>query len=196
MKGNPPESFDAYIGDFPLPVQKILKSIRQTIKKVAPAAQESISYGMPAYKHNGKPMIYFAGYENHIGLYATPSGHATFKKELSNYKQGKGSVQLPLAQPVPLDLIRDIAKFRYEQLGGDKTDFTKGLSAPAKRALESAGIKNVRQLSKFSKENILELHGIGKTAIPILEAALKENGLAFKKIIPVNSSWILITHSP
>ncbi len=181
MKGTAPASVEAYIKNFPAGVQKILQSVRQTIKKAAPAAEESISYGMPAFKHNGKPMVYFAGYEKHIGLYATPAGHSAFEKELSKYKQGKGSVQFPLDQPIPLDLIRDIAIYKYEQPGGDKKDFRQGLSAPAKRALENAGIKTAKQLASHSREEILALHGIGKTAIPVLEKALEKEKLKFKK---------------
>src|SRR5687767_3576220 len=93
---------DEYIAEFPKSTQKILKEIRQIIKAHAPGAQESISYGMPGYKLNGKPLIYFAAYEKHIGFYATPSGHEAFAKELSRYKQGKGSVQFPIDQPIPL----------------------------------------------------------------------------------------------
>src|SRR5688572_8052392 len=87
---------DAYINNFPENVQQHLTQIRGIIKKSAPQAVESIAYGMPAYKMNGKPLIYFAAFQHHIGLYATPSGHEAFAKELSNYKQGKGSVQFPL----------------------------------------------------------------------------------------------------
>ena len=181
MKGIAPASVGAYIENFPAGVQRILNSVRQTIKKAAPAAEESISYGMPAFKHNGKPMVYFAGYEKHIGLYATPAGNSAFEKELSKYKQGKGSVQFPIDQPIPLDLIRDIALFKYKQLGGDKKDFRQGLSAPAKRALENAGIKTPKQLSNYSQKETLALHGIGKTAIPVLEEALKKEKLKFKK---------------
>ncbi|MDQ6764234.1 MAG: DUF1801 domain-containing protein [Bacteroidota bacterium] len=105
---------DEYIKAFPKETQTILKQVRQTITKAAPAADESVSYAMPAYKLNGKSLIYFAGYENHIGLYATPSGHKAFEKELAKYKQGKGSVQFPLNEPMPLDLITKIVKFRAE----------------------------------------------------------------------------------
>ncbi|MFM9907883.1 MAG: iron chaperone, partial [Chitinophagaceae bacterium] len=73
-----------------------------------------ISYGMPAYKLNGM-LVYFAGYENHIGFYATPTGHASFKKELSIYRQGKGSVQFPIDQPLPLTLITKIVKYRVKE---------------------------------------------------------------------------------
>ena len=70
---------------------------------------------MPAYKTNGKPLIYFAAFKNHIGLYATPSGHTHFADALSQYKQGKGSVQFPNEQPLPLDLIAEIIAFRVEE---------------------------------------------------------------------------------
>lgn len=67
---------------------------------------------MPAYKLNGRPLVYFAGCKSHIGFYATPSGHIAFAKELSKYKQGKGSVQFPIDQPMPLELIAQIVEFR------------------------------------------------------------------------------------
>jgi uncharacterized protein YdhG (YjbR/CyaY superfamily) len=70
---------------------------------------------MPAYKTNKKPLLYFAGFKKHIGLYATPSGHSKFEKALSKYKQGKGSVQFPLDQPIPYDLIEKIVKFRVRE---------------------------------------------------------------------------------
>ena len=92
-----------------------MQQIRMLILEKAPEAQESISYGMPAYKTNGKPLIYFAAFKNHIGLYATPSGHTHFADALSQYKQGKGSVQFPNEQPLPLDLIAEIIAFRVEE---------------------------------------------------------------------------------
>lgn len=109
-----PADFTEYIENFPPPTQKILKQIRTTIKKAAPNAEETISYGMPAFKLNG-PLVYFAGYPKHIGLYATPSGHSAFKKELAKYKQGKGSVQFPIDEPMPTKLITQIVKFRVKE---------------------------------------------------------------------------------
>lgn len=103
---------DTYILQFPKNVQEILSNIRTIIKDNAPDAIELISYGMPGYKTNKKPLVYFAAYKNHIGFYATPSGHIEFQEELSKYKQGKGSVQFPLDQPIPYDLIERIVKFR------------------------------------------------------------------------------------
>lgn len=106
------KTVEQYIKTFPENTQSILEQIRNAIIKNAPNAIESISYGMPAYKTFGKPLVYFAGYKNHIGFYATPTGHAEFSKALSKYKQGKGSVQFPLDQPMPLDLIQQIVEFR------------------------------------------------------------------------------------
>lgn len=108
-------SVDHYIESFDLETQPILKNIRAIVREIAPIAQESISYGMPAYKINGKPLVYFAGFKNHIGFYALPSGHLEFKKQLAKYKQGKGSVQFPLKEPIPYELIKDIVRFRLKE---------------------------------------------------------------------------------
>lgn len=115
MDSHKPHNTDEYIAAFPKYVQEILEQIRAVIKQTAPEAQESISYGMPAYKLNGKPLVYFAGYKNHIGFYATPTGHSEFAKELSKYKQGKGSVQFPLDELIPFDLMVKIVRFRVAE---------------------------------------------------------------------------------
>jgi uncharacterized protein YdhG (YjbR/CyaY superfamily) len=119
---------DAYIQNFPATTQMILREVRATIQKAAPMAEESISYGMPAYKINGKPVVYFAGYENHIGFYATPTGHIAFEKELLKFKQGKGSVQFPIHQKMPLPLIAKMVKFRVKEVL-DKTSASKNKTA-------------------------------------------------------------------
>ena len=107
---------ETYIAQFPDEVQKILEKIRKIILSEVPEAEEKISYAMPGYYLNKKPLVYFAGYKNHIGFYATPTGHEKFEKELSKFKQGKGSVQFPLKQEIPYDLIKEIVKFRKENL--------------------------------------------------------------------------------
>jgi len=109
------ENVDDYIQAFPKNVQEILKQIRTIIKEKAPDAIESISYGMPGYKTHGRPLVYFAGYEKHVGFYATPTGHEKFADELSKYKQGKGSVQFPIDKPIPWDLIVRIVEFRVKE---------------------------------------------------------------------------------
>ena len=106
---------EEYLQQFEGVCRDRLSQVRQIILKEAPDAVESISYGMPAYKTFGKPLVYFAGYAKHVGLYATPSGHEAFAKELAHYKQGKGSVQFPHNQPLPEDLIRRIVAFRIKE---------------------------------------------------------------------------------
>ncbi len=109
-----PKNFDEYKALFPNEVQFILQQVRETIQKAAPEAEEIISYGMPAYKFHGM-LVYFAAFKNHIGFYALPTGNIAFQKELSTYKTGKGSVQFPLNQPMPLDLISKIVMFRIQE---------------------------------------------------------------------------------
>jgi len=109
-------SVDEYIKTFPKEVQSILEKMRQTVKKAAPDVVEAISYQMPTFKLNGKALVYFAAFKSHIGFYPIPSGVEAFKKELSPYKKGKGSVQFPMDQPMPYDLVKRIVRFRAKQL--------------------------------------------------------------------------------
>lgn len=103
-----------YIARQPEQVRVRLEIIRSTILKAAPKAVEVISYQMPAFKLNGM-LVYFAAFKNHIGFYAMPTVHHAFKKELSVYKTGKGSVQFPLDKPLPVGLITKIVKFRVKE---------------------------------------------------------------------------------
>ncbi|HEU4463448.1 MAG TPA: DUF1801 domain-containing protein, partial [Gemmatimonadota bacterium] len=105
------ESVDEYIADFPTDVQRILKKIRSTIRKAAPKAGEKIAYGIPTFTLNGN-LVHFAAFKSHIGFYPDPSGIQKFARELSPYESAKGSVQFPLDQPIPYDLITRIVKFR------------------------------------------------------------------------------------
>lgn len=110
------QTVNEYIASFEGNIQDILEHIRQIVITICPDANESIAYAMPAYKLKGKPLLYFAGYKNHIGLYATPSGHSAFAKELAGYKQGKWSVQFPLNEEIPRDLIAKITHFKREEI--------------------------------------------------------------------------------
>jgi len=121
VKGKKPSTIDVYIASFPDNVQGILETMRRTIKKAAPTAEETIRYQMPTFKLNGKNLVHFAAFKHHIGFYPTPSGITAFQKELSIYKQGKGSVQFPLDKPMPYDLVKRIVLFRVnETLGSMK----------------------------------------------------------------------------
>ncbi len=106
---------DTYINAFPEDVRDKLLQIREIIRSSVPEAEEHISYGMPAYKLHRKPLVYFAAFREHIGFYATPTGHEAFATELSAYKHGKGSVQFPLAKDLPLALIERIVRFRKSE---------------------------------------------------------------------------------
>ena len=109
-----PTTIDEYIAGFPKATRDILQKIRQTVHAAAPEAQEAISYQMPTFKLHGN-LVHFAGYAHHIGFYPIPTGIDQFKAELSVYKQGKGSVQFPLDQPIPYDLISRIVIFRVKE---------------------------------------------------------------------------------
>jgi len=113
---NKPSNIDEYIAGFPKEVQAILEQVRATIRKVAPDAEEAISYGIPTFKLQKTNLVHFAGFKNHVGFYPTPTGSEAFKEELSGYKTGKGSVQFPLDKPMPLALITRITQFRIEQI--------------------------------------------------------------------------------
>jgi uncharacterized protein YdhG (YjbR/CyaY superfamily) len=114
MKTNKPNLVDDYIAGFPPELQTVLEQIRQTIRKSAPGVSEKISYAIPTFDLNGT-LVHFAAFKNHVGFYATPTGHEAFKSELSRYKEGKGSVQFPLNEPMPLDLIARIVEFRVKE---------------------------------------------------------------------------------
>jgi len=107
-------SIDEYIATFPEETQKILQNLRAAIKASAPDAQEKISYQMPTFALKGN-LVHFAAYKNHIGFYPTPSGIEAFKQELSLYEGAKGSVQFPIDEPLPLELIGRIVKFRVAE---------------------------------------------------------------------------------
>jgi len=109
-----PNSIDEYIATFPDEIQKIMEEVRATIKKAAPEATEAIKYAIPTFVFHGN-LVHFAALKNHIGFYPAPEGMEKFDKELSVYKTGKGSVQFPLDQPIPFDLIAKITAFRVRQ---------------------------------------------------------------------------------
>ena len=109
-----PTTIDEYISGFPSDVQSVLQTLRQTIHQAAPDAVEKISYGMPTFTLKGN-LVHFGAFKTHIGFYPTPSGIEKFKDELAVYKGAKGSVQFPLDEPLPLDLVRRIVEFRVEE---------------------------------------------------------------------------------
>jgi uncharacterized protein YdhG (YjbR/CyaY superfamily) len=109
-----PKDIDDYIASFPRDVQEILEKIRMAIRKAAPDAEERIAYQIPTFTLNGH-LVHFAAFKKHVGLYPAPRGNEQFKEELSRYAGGRGTVQFPLDEPIPFDLIRRIVKFRVEE---------------------------------------------------------------------------------
>ncbi len=114
MQKKNPHDVDKYISNFPKDIRVLLESIRETIRKSAPKAEEAIKYGIPTFVLHGN-LVHFGGYKHHIGFYPTPSGINAFEKELSIYKKAKGSVQFPIDKPLPLNLITKIVKFRVKE---------------------------------------------------------------------------------
>jgi len=110
-------SIDAYIATYPKDIQEILEALRATIRAAAPDAEEKIGYQMPTFALKGN-LVYFAVCKQHIGFYPRSSAIAAFQEELSGYAGAKGSVQFPLDQPLPMDLITRMVRFRVaENLG-------------------------------------------------------------------------------
>lgn len=107
-------TIDEYIETFPEDVQRILEKIRQTIRKTALKAEETISYQMPTFKLNGEYLVYFSAYKKHIGFYPLPLGNDALK-ELAPYQGPKGAVRFPIDEPIPYDLVRKIVLFRMKE---------------------------------------------------------------------------------
>lgn len=105
-------SIDEYIASFPEEIQKVMEKLRRTIIAAAPEAGEKISYNMPTFTMNGKYLVYFAGWKDHIAFYGAPRGNSNFKEDLSPYETGKGTLRFGYDKPIPLDLITKIVEFR------------------------------------------------------------------------------------
>lgn len=121
MNTNKPNSIDEYIAGFPEDIQKILRQIRETVRKAAPDAKEAIKYDMPTFTRNGN-LVHFAAFKHHIGFYPAPTHDEAYQSVLSGYKTGRGSVQFPLDKPMPLDLITLLVEIRVKKdMEGKKT---------------------------------------------------------------------------
>lgn len=124
------QTMDGYIAGFPPEVQAVLQQIRAVIREAAPQASETINYGIPTFTLGGN-LVHFAAFKKHIGFYPTPSGIEKFKDQLAKYEGAKGSVQFPLEQPMPVELIREITLFRVQE--NLERAAAKGKKKPAKK---------------------------------------------------------------
>lgn len=122
MKATAPKDVPAYIAGFPAPVRAVLTRVRSILRKAVPAAEELISYQIPAYKLHGRPVLYFAAWKEHYSLYPSNARlAAAFKDELARYELAKGTIRFPLSEPVPAKLIERLAKFRAKEVAeGEK----------------------------------------------------------------------------
>lgn len=111
-----PANIDEYIAGFSPEIQTILEKLRATVNQAAPDAVEIISYGMPAFKLHGKILLYFAAHTNHIGLYPMAATIVHFNPKLADYKISKGTVQFRYNQPLPIELIAAMVKFRNAEI--------------------------------------------------------------------------------
>ena len=116
MERSKAQSTDEYIAEFPAEIQKVLEELRALIRETAPDATETISYAIPTFDLNRKHLVHFAGFKDHISFFPTGSGVEAFKDELEPYKGGKGTVQVPLGEPLPTDLFRRIVEFRVQEV--------------------------------------------------------------------------------
>lgn len=107
---------DTYIDAFPDATQQRLRKIRQLIHRVLPDAEERISYGIPAITYGGKRVMYFAGFKNHVSVYPVPEGDAAFQEAIVPYRTGKGTLQFPLAEPLPLALVRRVIALHAQRV--------------------------------------------------------------------------------
>ena len=109
-----PETMDQYMKAFPKDVQSVLEKIRQSVRKAAPEAEETISYRMPAFKLKGRVLVYFAAFRKHIGLF--PPAPREFKKEVSSYEGPKGNLKFQTDEPIPYDLVTRIVLSRRKSI--------------------------------------------------------------------------------
>ena len=115
MRSDKPANIDVYIRSFPEEIQSKLKAIRDAVHKAAPGLQEVIKYGMPTLMYKNSNLVFFAAFKKHIGFYGIPKGDKAIETGLKKYKQGRGSVQFPIDQPMPLQLITRIVKVRVNE---------------------------------------------------------------------------------
>src|ERR1700737_4468464 len=112
-----PTTVDAYVDAAPEDKRAALTKLRKTIKAAAPTATESISYGMPTFKHKGERLVYFAFWKDHYALYGIGSrvidAHAA---ELKNYVLSKGTIQFPAAKPLPYRLATEPVKAHVAEI--------------------------------------------------------------------------------
>ncbi|MFO7546452.1 MAG: YdeI/OmpD-associated family protein [Trueperaceae bacterium] len=165
-QGESPSPIDAYVETFDGAVRMALEELRDLLREALPGATETISYGIPTFDLNGKHVVHFAGYTQHVGLYPTPSGMKAFDAELARYARGKGSARFPLSEPLPVDLIRRIAAFRLDEVTAA------GASKPRRTSPSKVRSSAARQSARPARR---ERHPMPDDVRDALEAAALMN---------------------
>jgi uncharacterized protein YdhG (YjbR/CyaY superfamily) len=137
---------DAYIEQQPQEARPALRRIRRAIRKAIPDAQESISYGMPTYKQDGKAVVYFAGWAKHCSIYpATAAVKAAVGPVEPPLEFEKGTLRLPLSMAVPEALVAKVATIRAREAavrarraGGSASKNTRAVSPGRPRRTNAA----------------------------------------------------------
>lgn len=176
-------SVDDYIAGFPPKTQSLLRQLRKTIRAAAPKAEEQVSYGIAGYQYHGM-LIYFAGFTNHVSVYPAPRTAAPFKKELADYKGGKGTIQLPLDKPLPLDLIKRIVQFRMkaneEKAAAKKSLKIKAEPVRSKKPSEEEQVAAwINKLDNNTRKEIEAVRKIIKAGTTLLSERIKWNAPSY-----------------
>jgi len=161
------DDVERYLAQFAGETRSRLDTVRQFVRDRCPRAVESLSYGLIGYTLNGRPLLYVGGFARHLGLYATPAGHEAFAADFAPYARGEGSVQFPLTQPLPVDLIARVIDHRVAEV----SDQLPPLGGPATRALAAIGVTRASDVAVHSAAELLALHGVGPKAIRLLRDA-------------------------
>lgn len=155
--------------------------MRERILRIIPDATEVVSYGMPAFKIDGEIVAGILAAKHHVGYY--PFSGTTLgglKRELRSYSTTKSAVHVPVDEPISAALLRKLLNARRAEIVVDDW-VTLGLAAPARRALQSAGVNGLRDLTKRREADVGDLHGMGPNTLNLLRAAMKIQGLSFKR---------------
>ena len=110
---------DTYIGSFPPEVQVELQSLRETIRRVLPTAEETMSYGIPCYRSGGKDIVFFAGWKKHLSIYPIVEVDEGLEREIAPFRAGRGTLRFRLGQPLPLDLVERVVADVFRRRVGD-----------------------------------------------------------------------------
>ncbi len=172
------KSIDEYISGYPKEVQEMLQKMRAIIKKAAPKATETISYGIPTFVQDGN-LVHFGGYKSHIGFYPAPNGIEAFIKELSKYEGSKGTVKFALDKPLPTGLITQIVKFRIEK-NKEKAAVKKPVAIKDAKPTDEQQLNNwLKKLDIVTKKEIEAVRKIIKSSSSKLNERIKWNAPSY-----------------